>query len=71
MNRNDLYIKSNFVMTCKKYPQNLHTPRNIQFSETPKKYWNSKFWTQKNTQAYVRMEISEYPPHGGQTDRQT
>ena len=49
-------------MTPKKYPQNLHTPKNIYFSENLKKYWNAKFWTQKITQAYVCMEISEYPP---------
>ena len=31
-------------MTPQKYPQNLHTPQNIQSSENPPKYWNSKFW---------------------------
>ena len=48
-------------MTPQKYPQNLHTPKNIYISENPKKYWNSKFWTQKMTRAYVCMKISEYP----------
>ena len=32
----------------KKYPQYLLTPKNIYFSKTPQKYWNSKFWTQIN-----------------------
>ena len=32
-------------------PKNIHKiliPKNIHFSENPKKYWNSKFWTPKN-----------------------
>ena len=45
-------------MTPKKYPQNLHTPKNILFSETPKNIEIAK----KVTLAYVCMKISEYPP---------
>ena len=30
-----------------KYPQ-ISIPKNIHFSENPRKYWNSKFWTPKN-----------------------
>ena len=33
MHRND----PNFVMIPQKYPQNLHTPKNIHFSENPQK----------------------------------
>ena len=49
------------------WPQkNIHKifipPKNIHFSENPKKYWNSEFWTQKIDRAYVCVKISEYPP---------
>ena len=47
-------------------PKNIHkifVPPKILISlKTPQKYWNSKFWTQKMTWAYVCMKISEYPP---------
>ena len=50
-------------MTPQKYPQNLHTPKNINFSDNPKKYWNSKFWTQKNDPSLRMYEnITEYSP---------
>ena len=49
---------SNFVMI---YPQNLHTPQNNDISETPLKYWNSRFWTPKNGPSLrIYMKIS--PP---------
>ena len=55
---------SNFVATQKKYSQNLHTPKNIHFSETPKNSEIQNFEPQKMTRAYVCMKIPEYPhPH--------
>ena len=49
-------------MTPKKYPQNLHTPKNIYFSENPKNIEIQIFDSKKMTRAYVCMKISEYPP---------
>ena len=49
-------------MTPKKYPQNLHTPRNIHFSENPQNIEIQNFEPPKMTRAYVCMKISEYPP---------
>ena len=46
-------------MTHKIYPQNLHTPKNIHFSENQK---NIEIQKKKMTRAYVCMNISEYPP---------
>ena len=31
-------LLAGYVMTPKKYPQNIHTPKNIKFSENPEKY---------------------------------
>ena len=42
MHRNDPYI-AQFCDKPQKYPQNLHTQKNIHFSENPQKYQNSKF----------------------------
>ena len=36
--------------------------KNIHFSENPKKYWNSEFWTPKNGPSLHMCEISEYRP---------
>ena len=38
VHRNDPKIHTSFVMTQNKYPQNLHTPKNIHFSENPQRY---------------------------------
>ena len=46
-------------MTPKKYPQYLHTKKNIYFSENPQKIEIQNFGPQKMTQAYVCMKISE------------
>ena len=51
-------------MTPKKYPQNLNAPKNIHFSENPKKYWNSEFWTQKNGPSLRICENIRVPPWG-------
>ena len=54
-------------MTPKKYPQNFHTQKNIYFSENPKKYRNSKFWTQKNEPSlrmYENIRVPPPPPPG-------
>ena len=46
-------------------PQNIHKifipPKKISFSENPQKYCHSNFEPQNIVQAYVCMEISEYP----------
>ena len=49
-------------MTQKKYPQNLHTQKNIYFSENPKNIETQNFDPKKMVRAYVCMKISEYPP---------
>ena len=46
----------------KKYPQNLHAPKNIHFSESPKKTDIQNVEPKKMTRAYVCMKLSEYPP---------
>ena len=51
-------------MTPQEYPQNLHTPQNIHFSENPKNNEIQNFESPKMTRAYVCMKISEYPPPG-------
>ena len=54
-------------MTQNKYPQNLHTPKNIYFSENPKKYWNLKFWTPKNypsLRMYENISVPTPSPSG-------
>ena len=48
-------------MTQKIYPQNLHTPKNIHFSENSKNIGIQNFEPQKMTRAYVCMKISKYP----------
>ena len=50
-------------MTPKKYPQNIHTPKNINFSENPLKYLNSNLRPQKMAGAYVRIKIPPPPVH--------
>ena len=52
-------------MTPKKYPQNLHTPKNIYFYENPKNIEIRNFEPKKMTWAYVCTKISENPPLGG------
>ena len=51
-------------MTPKKYTQNFHTPKNIHFSENPKKYWNSEIWPPKkwSEPTYVWKYLSTPPP---------
>ena len=49
-------------MTRKKYPQNIHTPKNIHFSEYPKNIEIQNFEPQKIARAYVCVKISEYTP---------
>ena len=49
-------------MTPKKYPQNLHTPKNIIFLKTPKNIEIQNFEPKKMGRAYVCVKISEYPP---------
>ena len=46
----------------KKYPQNLHTQKNINFLKTPKNIKILNFKPQKKTGAYRCMKTSEYPP---------
>ena len=49
----------------KKYPQFHHTPKNIHFSENPKKYRNSKFWTPQNgpsLRLYKNIRVPLLPP---------
>ena len=48
-------------MTPKKYPQNLHTQKNIYFSENPKNIEIQNF-EPKNDLSLRIYEISEYPP---------
>ena len=48
----------------KKYPQNLHTPKNIHFSENPKNIEIQNFEPKQMGRAYVCVKISEYPPWG-------
>ena len=55
MHRNDPYI-AQFCDNPRKYPQNLHTQKNIHFSENPQKYQNSEFWTPKNS---LRLRMCE------------
>ena len=50
-------------------PQKIHKifipPKNINFSENPKKYWNSEFWTPKNGPSLRMCEnirVSPPPP---------
>ena len=50
------------MITPKKNPQNLHTPKNIHFSENPNRVEIQNFEPQKITRAYVCMKISEYHP---------
>ena len=45
-------------MIPKKYPQNLHTPKIIHFSETPKNNEIQNFESPKMPRAYVCMNIS-------------
>ena len=48
-------------MTPKKYPQNLHTPKIINFSENPKNIEIQNFEPKNMTRAYECMKISKYP----------
>ena len=63
MHRNDPQT-SPILWWPKKYPQNLHTPKNIHISENPKEYWNSEFWTQKNGPSLRMWENIRVPPLG-------
>ena len=45
-----------------KYPQNLHTPQNIHFSENHKKYWNSECWTKQSSPSLRMCENIRVPP---------
>ena len=49
-------------MTPKKYPQNLHTPKIIHFSENPKNIEIQNLEPPNMTWAHVCMKISEYRP---------
>ena len=55
----------------KKYPQNLHTPKNIYFSENPQNNEIQNFEPPKMTRAYVYMKISEYPLGGGGSNNES
>ena len=46
-------------MTPKKYQQNLHTPKNIYFSEKPQNIVIEDFESPKMVPAYVYIKISE------------
>ena len=55
----------NFLVFCddpKRYPQNLHTPKNFHFSENPQRYWNSKFWTPKWCEPTYEWKYYSTPP---------
>ena len=53
------------VMTQKKYPQNLHTPKKyFFFLKTPKNIEIQNFEPQKIARAFVCVKISKYPPWG-------
>ena len=41
---------------------NRHTQKNMYFSENLKKYWNSKFWTQKNGPSLRMYEYIRVSP---------
>ena len=47
-------------------PKNIHIifmpPKNIHFSQNPKKYWNSEFWTPKNSPSLGMCENIRVPP---------
>ena len=62
MHRNYLLIKSNFVMTPKKYPLNLHTPKIFSFLKTPKNIEIQNYEPQSIDRAYVPWGTN------GQTD---
>ena len=48
------------MIAPQRYPQNLHTPKNIHFSENPPKILEFKnFEPQKMVRAYVCMKISK------------
>ena len=51
---------------CDDPKKNIHKifipPKNIHFSENPKKYWNSEFWTQKNRPSLRMCENIRVPP---------
>ena len=51
-------------MTPKKYPQNVHTPKNIHFSETPKNIEIQKFDPKKNGPSLRMYENIRVPPLG-------
>ena len=49
-------------MTPQKYPQNLHTPKNIHFSDSPKNIEIQNFEPQKNDPSLCLYEIIRVPP---------
>ena len=49
-------------MTPQKYPQNLHTPKKIYFSENPKHIKIESFEPQKNDPSLRMYEIIRVPP---------
>ena len=53
----------NFVMTPKRYPQNLHTPKKYSFFWKPKKILKFRILNPKKmVRAYVCVKILGYPP---------
>ena len=51
-------------MTPQKYPQNVHTPKNIIFSENPQKILKFKNLTPKNGPSLRMYENIRVPPWG-------
>ena len=59
-----LFFSTDPKCLWKKYPQNLHTPKDIYFSENPKNIEIQNFGPRKMTRAYVCIKISEFTPWG-------
>ena len=62
MQRNDLIIQSNFVMTLKNFYKIFIPPKILIFPKIQKNIEIQNFEPKKMTRAYVCMKISEYPP---------
>ena len=60
MHRNDHEIYSNFVMTPKKYSQDLHIPKILFFQKTPKNIEIQNFGPKKVTRPNVQMYVWKY-----------
>ena len=56
---------NNFVMTQKKYPQNLHTPKNIRFFWNPKNIEVQNFEPPKNSPSLRMYKNIRVPPGVG------